>query len=341
MNMLLVLVSQLWAAPVAEPAVVHWVQTEDSAWVALHHKPEGDGPAVLLVHGISSNHVSWDLDDDRSLVNSLIAAGMDPWVLDLRGHGVAEHGPHKKRQKRNWSVDDYGRFDVPAALEFVREKTGQERVHFVGHSMGGMVAAVALSVQPDLPLRRMVVLGTPMDFSDPDPASGWILRFANWGGLFFGALPSPLAARIHARFGSPFPVDEMLFSDISSPAREDMYEAIVSPLFAGELSQLLSVTKQGVFSDETGHSHYLKALENVRIPTRVIAGRGDRVAPPDRVYGFFSGLKNAEKDFVIAGKATGFSVDYGHLDLPLGDNAEKEIFPLVVEWLRMGPEDVP
>jgi lysosomal acid lipase/cholesteryl ester hydrolase len=133
----------------------------------------------------------------------------------------------------------------------------------------------------------------------------------------------------------------MLFSDISSPAREDMYEAIVSPLFAGELSQLLSVTKQGVFSDETGHSHYLKALENVRIPTRVIAGRGDRVAPPDRVYGFFSGLKNAEKDFVIAGKATGFSVDYGHLDLPLGDNAEKEIFPLVVEWLRMGPEDVP
>lgn len=164
MNMLLVLVSQLWAAPVAEPAVVHWVQTEDSAWVALHHKPEGDGPAVLLVHGISSNHVSWDLDDDRSLVNSLIAAGMDPWVLDLRGHGVAEHGPHKKRQKRNWSVDDYGRFDVPAALEFVREKTGQERVHFVGHSMGGMVAAVALSVQPDLPLRRMVVLGTPMDF---------------------------------------------------------------------------------------------------------------------------------------------------------------------------------
>jgi pimeloyl-ACP methyl ester carboxylesterase len=120
-----------------------------------------------------------------------------------------------------------------------------------------------------------------------------------------------------------------------------MYKAVVSPLFAGELSQLMSVTQQGVFSDETGHEHYWKTLEKVRIPTRVIAGRGDRVAPPDRVYGFYSGLKNAERDFVIAGEATGFSVDYGHLDLPLGDHAQKEIFPLVVEWLRMDAEDVP
>lgn len=323
------------------PAELHWVATEDDAWVALHHKAKNAGPAVLLVHGIASNGVSWDLAPDRSLVNTLIQAGFDPWVLDLRGHGVAQFDPDHKRQRRGWSLDDYGRFDVPAALDFVREKTGQNPVHFVGHSMGGMVVTVALSLRPNLPLDRMVVLGTPMDFSDPDPASGWLLGAAHGTGRLLGALPSPFAARIHARLGSPFPVDEMLFTDISSPARERMYEQIVSPLFGGELSQLMSVSRDGRFSDASGRTHYMAGLEKVRVPTRVIAGRGDRVAPPDRVVGFYTGLKNAERDFVIAGRATGFSVDYGHLDLLLGDRADKEIYPLVVEWLRMDAKEVP
>lgn len=322
-----------------QTAELHWVATADDAWVALHHKVKNEGPAVLLVHGIASNGVAWDLAPDRSLVNHLIQAGFDPWVLDLRGHGAARFDPDHKRQRRGWSLDDYGRFDVPAAMDFVRAQTGREQVHFVGHSMGGMVVAVALSVHPDLPLDRMVVLGTPMDFSDPDPASGWLLGAGYGAGRLLGALPLPFAARIHARLGTPFPVDEMLFTDISSPARERMYEKIVSPLFGGELSQLMSVSRSGLFSDEIGRAHYMAGLENVHVPTRVIAGRGDRVAPPDRVAGFYSGLKNAERDFVIAGRATGFSVDYGHLDLPLGDGAAKEIYPLVVEWLRMDAKE--
>jgi len=323
------------------PSELHWVATQDSAWVALHHKAQNKGPAVLLVHGIASNHAAWDLEEGRSMVDHLIEAGFDPWVLDLRGHGVARRDPKDKRQKIKWSLDDYGRYDVPAALAFVQAQTGQSQVHYVGHSMGGMVVTVAMNLQPNLPLKRMVILATPMDFSDPDPTSGWILGLANGVGRLLGFLPSALGARFHARFGTPFPVDEMLFTDISSPGRERMYEHIVSPLFRGELAQLMSVSRDGRFSDESGRAHYMESLEAVRVPTRVIAGRGDRIAPPDRVVGFYTGLKNAERDFIVAGFSTGFSADYGHLDLPLGDHAAQEIYPLVVEWLRMESKEAP
>ena len=54
------------------PSELHWVATEDAAWVALHHKAQNSGPAVLLVHGIASNHAAWDLEEGRSLVDHLI-----------------------------------------------------------------------------------------------------------------------------------------------------------------------------------------------------------------------------------------------------------------------------
>jgi len=319
---------------------MHWVQTDDEAWVALHHRA-AEGPPVLLLHGISSNHNCWDLEEGRSLARSLNEAGFDAWLLDLRGHGTAERGPGSKRQRGGWSLDDYGRYDLPAALAFIRENTGADRVGYVGHSMGGMVVTVALSAQPELPLSRMVIVGTPMDFRDPDRVAGWFLGLGRLTGTLLGALPSPLAAKIHAGVGTPFPLDEMLFTDISSPARERMYRQIVSPLFGGDLAQLQSVSSLGAFTDATRAEIYLESLAQVEIPTRVIAGRADRVAPPDRVYGFYTGLEKAEKDFILAGKATGFAADYGHLDLPLGDHAEEEIYPLIVEWLRMGEEEEP
>jgi polyhydroxyalkanoate synthase len=313
-----------------------WVSTKDGADVVLTHRPAAGSPVIVL-HGISSNHRCWDLPGGPSLARWLRQEGFDPWLLDLRGHGTAQYDRKGRRQWLGGSVDDYGLLDLPAAIDHVLRETGAEKVHFVGHSMGGLVVSVALSGLESLPIDRMVVVGTPMDFSDPDFSNAMLLRLGRLTGGILGFLPSPIAARFHSRFGSPFPVDEMLFTDISSPTREAMYTQVVSPLFGREIRQLEFVTTRGLFLDESGSNSYLDSLASVTQPTLVIAGRGDRVAPPDRVYGFYDALGSHEKTFVIAGRATGFSVDYGHLDLPLGDRAEQEIFPLISDWLK-GPQ---
>ncbi|HEU4600529.1 MAG TPA: alpha/beta hydrolase [Steroidobacteraceae bacterium] len=53
---------------------------------------------------------------------------------------------------------------VRALLEFVRAQSAQT-LHFVGHSLGGLVILRALMEAPDLPSGRAVLLGTPLQGS--------------------------------------------------------------------------------------------------------------------------------------------------------------------------------
>ena len=61
-----------------------------------------------------------------------------------------------------------------------------ERVHLVGHSLGGIVALRALSLTSDLPPGRVVCLGSPLVGSKAAQS----LHHSNWGRLLLGkALP--------------------------------------------------------------------------------------------------------------------------------------------------------
>jgi pimeloyl-ACP methyl ester carboxylesterase len=51
-----------------------------------------------------------------------------------------------------------------ALLEFARQ-SGSGRLHFVGHSLGGLVCLHMLNENPDLPPGRVVLLGSPLDGS--------------------------------------------------------------------------------------------------------------------------------------------------------------------------------
>lgn len=324
-------------APPAHCALAerHDVVTADGAAVALHRHP-AEGPPVILVHGISSNRHCWDLDEQRSLATYLAAAGFDTWLLDLRGHGDSTRDARGLEQRSGWSVDDYGRYDVPAAVAYVRARTGADKVAYVGHSMGGMVAAITLSTQPETAasLSSVVAVGSPLDFSDPDPVIGAALQLASLTGPLLPVVQSSIGADLQASIRkNPLPVDAILYNDIADPAvRADMYRSVVSPLSGGELEQFGQLKAGGAFRSADGQVDYLAALAQVEVPVMVIAGRADNVAPVDRVLPYYSAL-GGEKALVIAGRATGFAADYGHMDLALGDHAREEIFPLIRDWI--------
>ncbi len=308
------------------------VATDDGASVVLHRHP-ADGPPVLVVHGISSNHRCWDLAPDRSLALALQSAGLDAWLLDLRGHGDSTRDAEGGVQRTGWTMDDYGLHDVPAAVDAIVRATGAPGVGYVGHSMGGMVAAITLTRRPEVPIRALVAVGSPLDFSDPDPLLRWALGAAQ---AALPVVPTPLGARLAAEMpGLPLPVDALLFQDIASPqVREEMYRSIVSPLTRGELLQLVRSGEAGRLVSADGSLDVLSALQDVRVPALILAGRADRIAPVDRVLPWVEHLGGEDVTFRVAGRATGFAADYGHLDLPLGDHAAAEVYPLIVDWLR-------
>lgn len=329
------------AAPSGEPptscsnAEQIQVPTDDGGAVALHHHP-GPGPPVIVVHGISSNHHCWDLAPDRSLAVALVEAGYDAWLLDLRGHGDARFDARGEPQRGGWTIDDYGRYDVPAAIEAVRAATGAHKVGYVGHSMGGMVAAVYTALYGDDALAALVVVASPVEFSDPDPllALGGASMTA---GTVLGRVHTPMMADLAALMRhAPFRFDDILFSsdNLSPAARRLMYQQVVSPLTRGELRQFSGILQQGRFTSEDGSIDYLDALSRLRTPLLTIAGRADQVATADRVRPWVERAGSAEKRFVLAGRVNGFLHDYGHLDLTVGDDAAEEIYPLITGWFE-------
>ena len=82
----------------------------------------GSGPAVFLVHGIGARKTAWN--DVKSYLNNNFTC----ISYDLRGHGESPKGelPYSLEAL----VED---------LEALRTKLAVDKIHIVGHSLGGMI----------------------------------------------------------------------------------------------------------------------------------------------------------------------------------------------------------
>jgi len=90
--------------------------------IKLHFQKQGHGEAVIILHGLFGSHENW-LSQAK-----LLARNFTIYTPDLRNHGRSPH-------------DDEINYPVMAAdvLNFM-DQQGLERVHLIGHSMGGKVA---------------------------------------------------------------------------------------------------------------------------------------------------------------------------------------------------------
>jgi pimeloyl-ACP methyl ester carboxylesterase len=93
--------------------------TRVAVWV------EGDGPAIVLVHGSIADHTTFD-----SFVE-VLATGMTTYAMDRRGFGISGDSPHYAIEREFE--------DVAAVVDAVAERTGGPVVLW-GHSYGASCA---------------------------------------------------------------------------------------------------------------------------------------------------------------------------------------------------------
>ncbi|KAL2302980.1 hypothetical protein Nmel_010436 [Mimus melanotis] len=83
----------------------------------------------------------------------LADAGYDVWLGNSRGNTWSRKHIHfTVKQEEFWvfSFDEMAKYDIPASVDFILKKTGQEQVFYVGHSQGTTMAFVAFSTLPQL-----------------------------------------------------------------------------------------------------------------------------------------------------------------------------------------------
>ena len=85
-------------------------------------------PATGITQGFYHNFIEW-----------LTEQGSDVLVFDFRGIGDSLYS---SLRDSNASIQDWGLLDIPAAIQTLLEKTGQEQVTLLGHSAGGQLLGI-------------------------------------------------------------------------------------------------------------------------------------------------------------------------------------------------------
>lgn len=116
---------------------------------------EGNGPPLILVHGIGAARNTW------VKAMPILTPHFTVVTYDLRGHGASP-----------LPDGEFGLDELVADLEALRIKTGFEKVHVAGHSLGGMIGPAYAHQYPDRVL-SLGVLSTAAFRTEDDSAKVW------------------------------------------------------------------------------------------------------------------------------------------------------------------------
>ncbi|NOZ87446.1 MAG: alpha/beta hydrolase [Deltaproteobacteria bacterium] len=316
---------------------VHFIFTRDDFRLALSRYTAKDVPRglpVVLCHGLGANAASMDLGPERSLAQYLSQAGRDTWMLELRGCGLSRATGDWR--KKTWSFDEFVRNDVPAALEKVINVSSSPAIHFVGHSMGGMIIYAYLQAFQDKRIQSIVAIASPSAITHVDRFKPLFRLLANrsrpirqiglarTAALFAGRLPLPFTrVLVNPKNISP---KAMRIALCNLPAN---IAGGVAAQFAwwSQKGSITSASSDLLYSfDETG-------MAKITVPALLLAGTADLLAPVQSVERAFNMLGSKDKQMLIPGVNTSESEGFGHGDILIGDSARYEVFPGILKWL--------
>jgi len=223
--------------------------------IGMHVVSTGSGPALTFIHGLGWDHRMWLPALERYSGRYRVFAG------DSRGHGQSEKpdGPYTMAQ----FADDW-----MAALESVSALPGC----IVGLSQGGMVAQAIAIAAPHL-VKALVLVSTTCR-EDPETSANMAARLD--GMRKAGARA---AAEVAAK---------SIFSQGFRAANPDYLAAFIAARTAQPQEPLISAMAALKDFD------YAAGLEQLDIPTLVIAGSEDALTSPAAVREVAAHIPNAQ-----------------------------------------------
>jgi triacylglycerol lipase/cholesterol oxidase len=343
---------------------LYHIDTKDGLTLLLQRfclKPTNK--VILLSHGLTQSTDMYIMPEHGNLVNYLHQNGYtDVWSLDWRGSGRLPYNlmPHR------YSLDDVARNDYPAALEFIKKTCGENiNINIIAHCVGSLalwcglasgaitnirsVISGSVSLTPHVHWQALVKLCvgpeafeyifgypyiSPRMAYFPGPAFGrwiyWIIQF------FHRECREPACQFLSFMWGwgfpGPFnhknmsPLTHRRLVDLFGGTSFHFYRHIRKMLFTGQSVQFAK--------DRFGKTvRYLDmAVKRQLPPTLFVSGADNNVFPKSHKKTFHA-LTAAHSS-----EAHGHEIwdvpDYGHQDIFMGKNCQREIFPRYVEFLN-------
>lgn len=286
---------------------------------------------VFLLHGIACDHTTWDTGHPQyDFARKLVHEGYAVYSLDLRGRSGSD-GPHTGRGSQ-WSIDDYLLCDLPAAIEYILEDQKTDKLHWVGHSLGGILGFFYQIRHKAANLQSLTAFGTALTYT-----FSTINHFRTY--LDYITVLPYFPVDLFYKMVTPIIDSDTFFTrfawqpeNMAPEVRRSVINKTLQRIAVLEWNQIKTISAaEGMPRVSGGFNHYVDDRRIVT-PAYLIAGDRDWVCPIDGVEWTRDHLKCPIK-IKLFGKEYGNKTHYGHMDLVSGIHAPDETWPAALEHL--------
>jgi pimeloyl-ACP methyl ester carboxylesterase len=331
------------------PAEVHSVPTSDGAEVKLTRYRFGDKGPLVLAPGYGNAAHAFAIETvDQNWVQYLGEHGYDVWLFDYRA------SPELAASHTQFTVDDIAMRDWPAAIETVRRESGQDSVQAMGHCVGGL--SLFMAIGGGMEGLRSATFSSLAGNPIPTPgnqARAWarmatllkrlgVQRLdveyepSRWDGkaieTVMKALPfrhvpdNPVARRIYFVYGDVY--------DYENINDDTMNDAVPAFFGGGNMTffeHISLMIRASAARDARGQDAYWANLDNFKFPINFITGEHNKMFVPKGLQRSYDTLRRAHGpgDYSHA-----VIPNYAHLDLWLGENASRDVWPTALAELE-------
>ena len=314
------------------PAEVYTVRTGDGVTLKLRRvRPPSFGAVkatAMLLHGLGANHKGYHFPE-RSMAMWLAERGIDVWMPDLRGHGDS------RVERFDWCIDDYLEQDIPAILDGIRRFSGTDEVHWVGHSMGGILLMAYGALRPQAPIARGITLASALDYGVGESSFAALLALRpvleRMVAVPFGSLTHLLAPAMGRGATRPLESFNVWPSNIEPELVRALHARCFHTIPISLLRSLATTFDPGGLCLQSG-VRIMEAAPKFEVPIRMFAGTRDAQVSVEAVE-LTAQLIGDNAEPVVCGLDYGQEDHYGHWDLLIGKRAQREVWPQIYEWL--------
>jgi polyhydroxyalkanoate synthase len=296
------------------------------------YRPMVDKPhpiPLLIVYALVNRPYMMDLQKDRSLIQGLLEAGVDVYLVDW---GYADDAD------RYLTLDDYVSGYIRHCVDYVRAKHGLPTINLLGVCQGGTLSLCFAALYPQR-IKNLIPMVTPVDFHTPDNLLTHLLKRLDVDLLVntLGNVPGEMLNFLFLSL-NPFRLTGQKYVDLVDILEDE--EALKnflrmekwifdSPDQAGEaFCQFLKQFYQEnrLIKGELTIGERRVDLKNVTMPVLNVFATKDHLVPPL--------ASKALAEHVGSQDYSELSFKGGHIGIYVSGRSQREVPPAIASWLK-------
>lgn len=313
------------------PKELIWTKNKAKLYRYQPAKEKAYKVPILMIYALINKPYVLDLTPGSSLIEYLTDRGHDVYLLDWGTPGYEDQ--HMK-------LDDYIMDYIPKAFKKVLRHSKADEITLFGYCMGGTMTSIFAALNPQLPIRNIVFLTSPFDFSDAGLFSNWLdERYFNIDKMVdtLGIIPPEMIdlgnkmLKPIVNFFGPYVtladrIENEKFVKNWSLMQKWVNDGVPFPgeAFRQWIREFYQHNK--LIHDELSIRGYKVELQNIKANILNIAADRDHIATPSQVEPLMNKVSSKDKTFQL--------MKAGHVSVIVGGSAVKVTYPAIDEWLK-------